>query len=65
MNGLNRINIRLFTWQIRLYGGEGVKLYLWGPRIKFHKWHESQVSTQAKISSFKNPRIKNRPTTTT
>jgi hypothetical protein len=36
--GLNRINVRLFTQQVGWFGGKGVELHPWGPKIKFHKW---------------------------
>jgi hypothetical protein len=39
MYGFNRINIRLFTQQLRWFGGKDVEVYLWGPRIKFHNKH--------------------------
>jgi hypothetical protein len=35
--GFNRINIRLFTQQVRWLGGKEVEFHPWGPKIKLHK----------------------------
>jgi hypothetical protein len=35
--GLNKINVRLFTQQVRWLGGKRIEFDLWGPRINLHK----------------------------
>jgi hypothetical protein len=35
--GLNIINIILLTQQVGEFGGKGIELHPWGPRIKLHK----------------------------
>jgi hypothetical protein len=37
--GFSRINIKLFTQQVRWLGGKKVEFHPWGRKIKLHKWH--------------------------
>jgi hypothetical protein len=34
---LNKINIKSYTPKVGWLGGKEIEIYLWGPRIKFHK----------------------------
>jgi hypothetical protein len=37
--GLNKINIKLFTQQLRWVGGKKVEFHPWDTLIKYHKSH--------------------------
>jgi hypothetical protein len=34
--GVNKINIGLFTQELRWLGGKRIELHIWGPRNKLH-----------------------------
>jgi len=36
-DGLNKINIKLFTQQMGWLSDKRIELYPWGPKIKLHK----------------------------
>jgi len=37
--GLNKININLFTQEVKWFGDKGIELHTWDLRNKLHMWH--------------------------